>query len=492
MTASRGARLLALRCDALAGTTGDAVTDLLAHFDPDLVYVAREETDVRVVSRLRRECDRPVVHARGSAAVRTETVGGVTFAFAGSLDFVGGAATADGEAVPPDADYVVCDDLRTATDAVTMEATLDGLEHAARYQARTDGGTEGRTEATFLTGALEASYDYVWRAQVDGEAVRLPVRGLAPLRRSGAPELACLACDAEGRVATASVPADRFGLRALTDVGAATAGRLEENGYGTRADVAAATRADLRAIRGIGDATARTIRGSARALAEDRVVRRTDAPVPAADYDPLFVDIETDGLSPSIIWLIGVYDPGRGEYVDFVDADPSLDDPGRATREFVTWLAAEHDRPSLVAWNGHQFDYKHLTRFVGRHAPDYADYWAESVFDYDLYDWAVRKGNAVLPGRTNRLADVAAALDCERDAAAAALDGKSLARTIQRLLRSPERAGEVDWDAARAYCEADVRELAAVYDAIADATPGRERADAPTDETTTQTGLLDF
>lgn len=488
MATTDGVRLLGLRCDALAGTGTDVVEDVLSYFDPDLVYVVREQSDMRVVSRLRRACDRPVVNGGGPAGVRVETVGGVTIAFAGAVDFVGGAETADGETVPGDADYVVCDDLRPTQDAVAMEATLDGRDHAARYQARRD--ADG--DATFLTGALPASYDYVWRATVDGEAVRIPVRGVAPLPRSGAPELACLTCDSAGRVAVASAPADRFGLRALTDVGETTARRLEAAGYGTRRDVASASEADLRAVRGVGDATARTMRDSARALAEGRVVRRTGASLPAAGYDPLFVDIETDGLNPTIIWLIGLYDPGRDEYVDFVDTDPSTDDPGRATRAFVEWLAAEHDRPSLVTWNGYGFDFEHLDRFVARYAPEYAEFWGEEPFRYDLYDWAVRQGNAVLPGRTNRLEDVAAALGVERDAAAAALSGKALANEVRRILQSPERSGGVDWTAARAYCEADVRELAAVYDAIAAAAPGRERADAPTDDATEQTGLTDF
>ncbi|MFC7189469.1 hypothetical protein ACFQL7_06135 [Halocatena marina] len=60
------------------------------------------------------------------------------------------------------------------------------------------------------------------------------------------------------------------------------------------------------------------------------------------------------------------------------------------------------------------------------------------------------------------------------------------------MLQSPTQTDTIDWNVARAYCEADVRELAAVYSAIASATPGRKRADAPTDDTTTQTGLLDF
>ncbi|MGQ3410725.1 ribonuclease H-like domain-containing protein [Natrinema sp. LN54] len=496
---AEGAELLALRCDAVAELDESALRDVLGYFDPALVYVVRDASDVRVVSRLRRAFDGPIVSAAGPAEVQTETVGDVSFLFAGSTALLEDAAESD-----PSADYIVCDDLEPTTDAVSLEATLAGHEAAACYRARAGG------DPTFLTGALEASYDHVWTATVDGESVRLPVRGVAPLRRSGGAELAGLTCDRAGSVAVSSVPADRFGLQALAGVGPTTAERLRTNGYDTRAAVTEATETALCAIDGIGASTAREIVDSARALAESRVVRRTADPVPPATdaATPLFVDIETDGLQPTIIWLIGVYDPERDAYVDFVDTEPTRDDPGAATREFVSWLAAEYDAPSLVAWNGHSFDYEHLERFVARDAPAYHEYWREHVSTYDPYDWAVRRDNAVLPGRTNRLGDVAHALGCDRSGAAAALDGKTLAERIRRLLegsRGPDSGANggsdaaadsgIDWDAARRYCEADVRELAAVYDAITAAPPATQHGtngDRATDDSTTQTGLADF
>ncbi|MDF9744219.1 ribonuclease H-like domain-containing protein [Natrinema salsiterrestre] len=493
-----GAELLALRCDAVSDLGAAALRDVLEYFDPDLVYVVRESADVRVLSRVRRAFDGPVVAASGPADGRTETVAGVSFVFAGSA-----ALLEDALDDAPPADFIVCDDIEPTTDAVALEATLAGGKSVARYHVRAS------ESPTVLTGALEASYDHVWDATVDGRPVRLPVRGVAPLRRSGAAELACLTCDRRGSVAVSSVPADRFGLRALAGVGPATAARLRENGYDTRAAVAEAAEPDLRSLPGIGATTARELAQSARALAGSEVIRRTDESVPPAaeTATPLFVDIETDGLQPTIIWLVGVYDPARDEYVDFVDTDPSRDEPGAATREFVSWLAAEYDAPSLVAWNGHGFDYEHLERFVASYVPEYRDFWREHVSTYDPYDWAVRRKNAVLPGRTNRLEDVAEALGCERAGAAAALDGKTLAERIRRSLEgsrsrrsdtdeSTESPSEIDWDAARGYCEADVRELAAVYDAIVAAPPERgdttaENGDESTSDAT-QTGLADF
>jgi uncharacterized protein YprB with RNaseH-like and TPR domain len=490
-----GAELLALRCDAVSDLDATALRDVLEYFDPDLVYVVRESSDVRVVSRLRRAFDGPVVAASGPADVRTETVAGVSFVFSNSA-----ALLDDASADASTADFVVCDDIEPTTDTVALEATLAGREPLAEFAARASGSP------TVLTGSLEASYDHVWDVAVDDQPVGLPVRGVAPLRRSGAAELACLTCDRGGSVAVSSVPADRFGLRALAGVGPTTAARLRENGYETRGAVAEAAEADLRSLSGIGTATARDLVQSARALADSQVIRRTGEAVPpaAGSATPLFVDIETDGLQPTIIWLIGVYDPGHDEYVDFVDTDPSRDEPGAATREFVSWLAAEYDSPSLVAWNGHGFDYEHLERFVASHVPEYHDFWRDHVSTYDPYDWAVRRDNAVLPGRTNRLEDVAEALGCDRTGATAALDGKTLAERVRRLLEgsrsrrsetdSDSDAGsEIDWDTARRYCEADVRELAAVYDAIRAAPPERVETTAETgDGSTTQTGLADF
>ncbi|AXR76128.1 ribonuclease H-like domain-containing protein [Natrarchaeobaculum sulfurireducens] len=485
MTGDSGVRLLALRCDALAEATTTAISDLVGYFEADLIYIVEEKLDMRIVSTIERTASCPVVYTRRSA-VHTEKIEGTTVSIIRSLDYIGGASTASGQSIPNDADYVICDEIQTNTDSVTMDASLEGLEHLARYQHH------AAQDTTYLTGTMEASYDFVWYANVDGESVRLSVRGLAPNRRQGEPELACFSLGPDGHIAVSTTPANKFGLRALSGVGGETAQNLAQNGYKTRDDVIAATERELQKIRGIGESKAQSIRQSAHALSKGCVIRLTNEAVPAAEYTPLFIDIETDSLNPSIIWLIGVYNPESDEYVDFIDKEPSRDNPGKATREFIAWLASEHDRPSLIAWNGHDFDFKYLSRFIRGHAPEYTDYWTDSVFEYDLLDWAVRKGNAILPGRTNQIEDVAEALGHGRDASAASVDGGSLAKTVQRLLASPERARDVDWESARAYCEADVRELAAVYESIAEAAPGHKRASILADENTTQTGLMDF
>lgn len=484
MAGAGGLRVLPIRCDALGTTTQSAVDDLLAHFDPDVVYIIRDNLDMRIVSRFRRTADVPVIGAgRSSQSVQTATDGGVTLAVVDDIELLDGAGSADADSLPPDVDFVISDKIEPETDPVSLDATLAREELLRRYQTATE------TETTFCTGAKPANYEYVWQTAHEGEEVRLPIHGLGPIPRSGTPELACLTLAPGGDVAVSSVPADRFGLQAISGVGPTQLDRLTSNGYDSRAAIAEASTRELANLQGIGEATATTMQQSAQAIAENQIVRTTAASVPANSRNPVFVDIETDGLNPTIIWLIGLYDSGTETYRDFLDSEPSLSDPGHATREFVSWLAAEYDTVSLITWNGYEFDYPHLRQFIAQYAPEFLDYWDDAVYTYDLYHWA--EENAVLPGRTNRLEDVAAALGAARESSAAGIDGATLARTIRRNLHSPERADSIDWDQARAYCEADVRELASVYDAIADATPGRERA-TTSDDSTEQTGLGEF
>jgi hypothetical protein len=67
MAASHGARLLALRCDALASLTSDAIVDVIDYFAPDLIYIVRKNMDMRVVS----------VVFSGSATSRLSTLAGL-------------------------------------------------------------------------------------------------------------------------------------------------------------------------------------------------------------------------------------------------------------------------------------------------------------------------------------------------------------------------------------------------------------------------------
>jgi uncharacterized protein YprB with RNaseH-like and TPR domain len=147
--------------------------------------------------------------------------------------------------------------------------------------------------------------------------------------------------------------------------------------------------------------------------------------------------------------------------MSFLQTDP--DDPGRAIEDFMAWYTANASHRPLVAYNGWRFDFEVLHEQLVEHCPHYAEDWT-STYRFDPYQWAVTNGNAILPGRTNKLEDVAAALGHEREEKA--LTGAAVARRYRQWMadRAPET--EPDWDRFSGYCEDDVRALAAVYDAL--------------------------
>jgi len=258
-------------------------------------------------------------------------------------------------------------------------------------------------------------------------------------------------------VLTRTLRADRLGLRALDAVGETRARRLRRAGITDRDQLADAELTDLATVEGIGRATAERIQASARALARDEVVRESDATLP--DGDPVFIDIETDGLNPTITWLIGVLDGGR--YMPFIQRDPA--EPGRAIEDFMAWYTANASRRPLVAYRGWGFDFEVLHEHILEYCPHYAEQW-ERTYRFDPYHWAVEQGNAILPGRTNKLEAVARALGYER--AEATLTGAAVARTYRRWMTDRSPATEPEWERFKRYCEDDVRALAAVYEAL--------------------------
>jgi uncharacterized protein YprB with RNaseH-like and TPR domain len=219
-------------------------------------------------------------------------------------------------------------------------------------------------------------------------------------------------------------------------------------------------------------------------IASGDPLRTSNAALPGeGGPTPVCLDVETDGLTPTIVWQFGLYDPRADEYLAVVE-DETPDDPAPVVREFCDLLFARFaDRP-ILAWNGDGFDFPVITRFVRRHAPAYADAWADAR-TADLLAWA--RENALLPGRTNRLDDVARALGHE--SAGTGLSGARTAAAYRAFRAAPDDpAAEPDWDRHRAYCEDDCRALWTVYEALADAE--RRAAGGGTDDR--QTGLTEF
>jgi uncharacterized protein YprB with RNaseH-like and TPR domain len=132
----------------------------------------------------------------------------------------------------------------------------------------------------------------------------------------------------------------------------------------------------------------------------------------------------------------------------------------------MSWFTANASHRPIVAYNGYDFDFPVLEEHIQEYCPQYLDDW-QDAWTFDPYYWAVSQGNAILPGRTNKLDDVAAGLGW--DGFETGLSGGTVARLFQAYMAAPSPETELDWDRHTRYCEDDVRSLAHVFDAISEA-----------------------
>jgi len=510
-------RLAVVDSDALSALSAEQLQDALDAADPHAIVATAPPARVRLRSTLS-DLDRPILTpGAGTDTDRPQrhVFGDVEVVLAPSLSALSALGDmADGDLDPATETYVLSDLLDLSVRPTELRTVRQGLS-AYRDALATDDAPRDhslRGSHTHLSTGLPAGYHGDW----DG----LTVRGTAPGQIDGASAggatdgesaVASLALGPDGTVATTQYRRDSLGLRAIDGIGEQRARTLRDVGYATRDDLANAPIATIADLDGIARSTAPRLVERARAFDAGTVRRRTDESLPRPE--PIFVDIETDGLSPSIVWLIGVLDreasPGE-RYRSFLVREPN--EPGAALAAFCTWLeSAAADRP-IVAYNGDSFDVPVLTEQIERHCPEHGEFWAARR-TFDPYTWAVREGNAVLPGRTNGLETVASALgftgadaasagaDIGDDSAASVdatpLDGAEVARIYREWMADPIPENEPDWQTLEAYCEADVRALAFVYDAIdaADRTAGAspaERAGSESASETTQGRLGDF
>lgn len=333
---------------------------------------------------------------------------------------------------------------------------------------------------THVSGMIDAGYCREW----DGMLVR--GAGLNP--DSHSTKFTTLNVTTDGLVHTDTIDNGQLGIKSISGIGPTTAQRLRENGFTTIDAIANADLADLKAVKGIGDTKAKNMTQSAQATDEGRVILTTDEPFPARN--PIFIDIETDGLNPTCIWLIGVRDGVNGDHMSFITTDP--DKPGKAVESFMMWYAANGKGRTLLAWNGWGFDFPHLREHIQRHCPQYLDDW-EQASKRDPLRWARDLDNAILPGRTNKLEHVASALDW--DGHNTELSGAEVARQFRAWMQNPCPATELDWEQHKRYCADDCHALEIIYNAIisenrmlnTDPAPDQQRLD----EETTQGSLFD-
>ncbi|MFB6200495.1 MAG: ribonuclease H-like domain-containing protein [Halorhabdus sp.] len=481
MSPPSAARLAAASPQFLEGATATQLEDWLRYFDPEIVLMTGPGPAPSAVSRLRRRLDSETDYVDPAAtapATGPQTVEGVQFVFASSLDDIRAIASEEGQAIETDEPvYVVSDLLELDVETTSLSTSLEGRDEylTALSPAELDG------DYVHLSTRLPAAYRQDWGALT-------VVGGGADAGDADTP-LVALDCRGDGEVLTRTLNRTRLGLQALDGVGSKRAQRLREAGFRGRQAVADAETRTLADIQGLGQATAERIQQSARAITGGEVIRQSEAPLPSGD--PVYVDIETDGLNPTIAWLIGVLDGSAdtGNYRAFVQRDP--DEPGGALEDFMAWYTVNASHRPLVAYHGWQFDFSVMYDHIVQYCPHYEEDWT-STDRFDPYQWAVEDGNAILPGRTNTLEDVADALGYERDETG--LTGAAVARTYRRWMAARSPDAEPDWERFRAYCEDDVRGLAVVYEALEESgriiSTGETTRDVS--ETTTQGSLSDW
>jgi len=253
--------------------------------------------------------------------------------------------------------------------------------------------------------------------------------------------------------------ADRVGIQAIPEVGRKVKKRLKRKGYKSRKDLLDVDPVDLMTVDGVGSHYASLYSCGARAIEEDTIVRFDEDPLQETKL--VYVDIETDSLSPDIVWQIGVYDEPEGDYVYFLEDE----EPGRKEviiQDFVEWLEENAGEKTLVSWYGKQFDYKHLGRFICEYAPEKENVWQELEKVDLLLD--VVKSCVALPTRSFQLEIVARRLGYQRDRKGfSGVDGAS------KYVEWMSGGEKPDWEKWTSYCRDDVLSMKYIYDRILEA-----------------------
>lgn len=447
------------------------IEDLIDYFEPDGAVLIRGDAPAFTVEQVRYELEHVIpdgveLHAIDETDSRKITTGAGTVLIAPyelSTQQVESYLPEDGSHT-----YVLTEAVNVEMDMIALTASVEGLDPYRGHDS----------PLTVFSGQLASDY---W---VEHDGVDL--RGLGVVEQ-GNVKIPCFSLGSDGVVTVNSLAEGKLGIRALSGMGETYAARFRQAGYETVEDIYEAEMVDLLRVKGVGDHRAEQFTKQSTALIEGEVVRFTDDE--SLPQDVVHIDIETDGLNPSIIWQIGVYDPRADETHAFLQKDPT--EKGEILREFGAWLRNSLDGRAVVAYNGWKFDFPHLTEFFVQHAPEYSQTW-ESTYKVDPYDWVVREGHAAFPSRGNSIENVAEALDYEREHTG--LDGATTAHAYQRWMQNPCDETELDWDRHTTYCREDVLALHHVYQALLDS--GRvlaeQNTDRPTDENTQQGTLFDY
>lgn len=435
-------------------------TDLIQYADPALVIITNPESPSRggdTATTLDEEWNRPVrsLEATTRSSPSLITVDGYQTILATDTSQYEGIRTGiERERIDPAAPaLLLTDTLEVSLDKTALDASISGA--TTLKETLPNALHESHCTAYCST---ELPHSFHRRHSIGDQSLALHGCG-GQGNDDGPAPVTLIQFTPDGVLTTKQIDPSRLGIKAVEGVGSVTRDRLIAAGYDTRERIASTDMEDLTELSGIGRKTATTIKQSAQAISNGSVVKTSDKPVPGRD--PVFIDIETNGLTPSVTWLIGVLDGVNGNYMSFIETDNNP--TGQAVQDFLLWLRTSASERTLVAWNGWNYDYPVLRKHILEFCPEFEDDW-EAQSKRDLLRWARDFDNCTLPGRTNKLEDVAEALGYST--VETGLTGAAVARRYQRYLDEPSPETEPDWERHKRYCEDDVRALAHIYRAI--------------------------
>lgn len=103
-----------------------------------------------------------------------------------------------------------------------------------------------------------------------------------------------------------------------------------------------------------------------------------------------------------------------------------------------------------------KFDFPVVADHINQHCPKYITEW-ERAHKFDMFWWATKQDNAIFPGQTNKLEDVAHSLGWEGPDIE--ITGEVVGERFSRWMKNPCSETELEWDRYEKYCESDVRAL---------------------------------
>lgn len=430
--------------------------DLMETADPDAMLLSCTEPHPEVFSEMAQQFSVPCLYPAGQkdGDVKHIQVNGIDIVWLQNYDGLFNAASLieDGSVNIETPTFYITTDIDVAIRPTRLEAELTNEKYYNGFHSQSPG------KPVFLSTELDASYEQKW----DG----MMVRGASPIDADLSALIPIIKLYSDGLVAVETIRNSRLGLRAIEAVGRKTSEKLVDNEYDSFEAIATTPKADLKEIRGIGKKKAETIQSHAQALAFDRVVQKTLEPLPGDE--PLFINIETDGATPTVIWQIAVLDPKTNEYHCFMHDDPN--DKERVVGDFLDWYMRNGEERYLVSWSGWNFDFKHIDHFTSNHAEFFEDVW-NGANKLGLKEWAIGDDNMILPSRTNTLEAVSEALGFERSVAE--LSGNRVAAVFREWVRLQDTDSEPDWELYEQYARDNVEALQCVYNKIDEEAPSR-------------------